>query len=277
MILTSYIDESGTHDSSPIMTMGGCLGTSNQWAGFEADWNHLLSSEGVTCVHAVDLFKRTKQFKGWSADAVKRFAISLDSTIAKHLQLGFSVVIRADDYRSVYKTADRPKKIPLDTKYGCCFRACLAFLPSIIASEFGDLTKDMTINFCLEGGHVNEGDAKRLFQLFKSYVLPEWQNLVGTLEIVNKDSVGAQAADFLTYCIYRAEIVEHGIESTEIENAAYIASSQKISIANNLGAAWQLHRIPITRKILFDLKKDLFALEAEKKALHVPRKNLGQA
>lgn len=275
MILTAYIDESGTHDSSPIMTMGGCLGTSSQWTGFEADWNHLLDSAGVTSVHAVDLFKSTRQFRGWSTEIVNLFAISLDQVIAKHLQLGFSVVIRDDDYQSVYKSGASPKKIPQDSKYGVCFRACLAFMPSFIASEFGDLAKDMTINFCLEGGHVNEGDAKRLFELFKSDVLPEWSNLVGTFDVVKKDSVGAQAADFLAYCIYRAEILEHGKEPTAIENASYIAATQVIPNTYSLGSDWQLHRIPITRQILLDLKNDLFAQEfaqeAEKKALHIPR------
>lgn len=271
MILTAYIDESGTHDSSPIMTMGGCVGTSSQWADFEVEWNRLLSSASVTSIHAVDLFKRTKQFKGWSTETVNRFAISLDQAVAKHLQLGFSVVIRADDFQSIYRTGDRPKKIPQDSKYGCCFRACLAFLPSFIASEYGELAKSMTINFCLEDGHRNVGDAKRLFDLFKSDALPEWQNLVGTFDVVKKDSAGAQAADFLAYCIYRAEISEHGKGPTDIENSAYIAAPQQISGASNLGAAWQLHRIPITRQILSDLKNDLFAQEAERKALHVPR------
>ena len=270
MLLTTYLDESGTHDQSPIMTMAGYLGTASQWAGFEADWDALLRNGGVQHVHAVDLFKRAKQFKGWRPEAVNCFALSLERVINKHLELGFSVVIRDDDYRSLYKTGARPKKLPQDTKYGLCFRACLAFVPSFIASELKaaekrDLAKDMTINFCLEDGHRNVGDAKRLFELFKSDALPEWQNFVGTFDVVKKNSPGAQAADFLAYCTYRAELLEHGTEPTAIENSSYVADTPMIpnTYPSTSAPGSQLFRIPISRQILQDLKGDLFAREAE--------------
>jgi len=94
-------------------------------------------------VHAVDLFKRTKQFKEWPAARVNTFAMQLDGVIARNLQLGFSVIIRDDDYRTIYADGSRPRRSRLDSKYGVCFRACLAFVPSYIASELqlaGDIS-----------------------------------------------------------------------------------------------------------------------------------------
>jgi hypothetical protein len=109
--------------------------------------------------------------------------ISLDSVIARHLQLGFSVVVRDDDYQGVYGTGLHPKRVPKDTKYGVCFRACLPFVPSLIASELklanqAALAASMTINFVLEQGHRNVGDARRLFDLYKADVLPDWEPLL---------------------------------------------------------------------------------------------------
>jgi hypothetical protein len=140
----------------------------------------------VKHIHAVELFKRTKQFKGWKAEDVNALAISLDGVIARHLQVGFSVIVRDDDYKTLYETGPHPRRLAKDTKYGVCFRACLAFVPSYIASEFtlaqqSALAQQTTINFVLEQGHRNARDAQRLFKLYKADVLPERQRFVGTM------------------------------------------------------------------------------------------------
>ena len=52
MLLTAYLDESGTHDTSPISIMAGYLGTAEQWGAFDADRMALVQSAGVGHVHA---------------------------------------------------------------------------------------------------------------------------------------------------------------------------------------------------------------------------------
>src|SRR5262249_1516457 len=99
MLLTAYLDESGTHETSPISVMAGYLGTADQWRAFDADWTVQVQTAGLRHVHAVDLFKRKKQFKEWPAERVNALAVQLDGVIARHLQLGFSVIIRDNDYR----------------------------------------------------------------------------------------------------------------------------------------------------------------------------------
>src|SRR5271169_4375019 len=180
MIITTYLDESGTHDSSPISVMAGYVGTATQWAQFETDWTALVRSAGVRFIHGVELSKRTGQFKGWKAQDANALMVSLDNVIATQLELGFSVIVRDDDYKSIYGAGPHPRRIPKDTKYGVCFRACLRFVPSFIASELKvaeqtALAAKMTINFVLEQGHRNVGDARRLFDLYKADLLPEWE------------------------------------------------------------------------------------------------------
>ena len=208
MILSVCLDESGTHADSPISVMAGCVGTAAQWKHVEADWAALVAKAGVRHIHAVELFKRTKQFRGWKSEDVDALALSLDGVIARYLQLGFSV-IRDDDYKT--PTARAAPEAPGE---GFCFRGCLAFVPSFIASELklagqGALAELTRIDFALEGGHANVGDARRLFELYKKDALPEWQHLIGEFDTSTKDSVGAQAVDFLAYAVYRAELLEH--------------------------------------------------------------------
>jgi hypothetical protein len=282
MILTAHIDESGTHADSPISVMAGYVDNATRWKRFEADWAALVAKAGVRHIHAVDLFKRTSQFKGWKPEEINALAIALDNVIAEHLQLGFSVIVRDDDYRNIYGVGPHPRRRQKDTKYGVLFRACLVFVPGVIASEFLKLVgqtamaEPTTINFALEGSE-KDGDARRLFDLYKKDALPEWRHLVGTFKTSTKDSVGAQAADFLAYAIYRAEILEHGQAASVIERSSYVADTPLI--ANTYprqplpprGPA--IFRIPITRDTLQSLKDDLFAIEAERRAAYLARRS----
>src|SRR5260370_42536758 len=70
-----------------------------------------------------------------------------------------------------------PKRPPKDTKYGVCFRACLAFVPSFIASELklarqAALAEPPRIDFAREGGRANGADAPRLVELYKDVAGP---------------------------------------------------------------------------------------------------------
>ena len=281
MILTVHIDESGTHADSPISVMAGYVDNATRWKHFEADWAALVAKTGVRHIHTVDLLKRTRQFKGWKPEEVNALVISLDNVIARHLQLGFSVIVRDDDYRNIYGAGPHPRRPQKDSKYGVLFRACLVFVPGVIASELKlvgqtAMAEPTTINFALEGGPKN-GDARRLFDLYKKDTLPEWRHLVGTFKTSTKDSVGAQAADFLAYTIYRVEILEHGQAASVIERSSYVADTPLI--ANTYprqplpprGPA--IFRIPITRDMLQSLKDDLFAIEAERRADYAARRS----
>ncbi len=85
----------------------------------------------------------------------------------------------------------------------------------------GALAEPTRIDFALEGGHANIGDAQRLFELYKKDALPEWQHLIGEFDTSTKDSVGAQAADFLAYGRVSRELLEHGQAASDIETSSW--------------------------------------------------------
>jgi hypothetical protein len=96
---------------------------------------------------------------------VNALALSLDGVIARYLQLGFSVIVRDDDYKNIYGAGPHPRR-----------PVWLAFVPSFIASELklagqGALAEPTRIDFALEGGHANIGDARRLFELYEKDAL----------------------------------------------------------------------------------------------------------
>jgi hypothetical protein len=168
----------------------------------------------------------------------------------------------------MYAEGSRPRRSRLDSKYGVCFRACLAFAPSFIVSELQHAGKalraqETTIDFVLENGHRNVGDARRLFDLFKADALPEWRHLVGVFNVSKKDSPGAQAADFLAYCVYQAELREHGIRPSAVERSSYVVETPLVANTYPRQLVPQsgpmIFRIPISQDVLRSLKEDMFA------------------
>ena len=43
-MLGAFFDDSGTHDGSPVMAMGGLLGTDRQWDFFAPKWEEVLKA-----------------------------------------------------------------------------------------------------------------------------------------------------------------------------------------------------------------------------------------
>lgn len=75
MLLTAYIDESGTHDSSDYMIMGGFVGRLGQWYAVDKVWKKLLKKYNLTHFHAVDMRHGNGEFRGW--DNSKKFDLGL--------------------------------------------------------------------------------------------------------------------------------------------------------------------------------------------------------
>jgi hypothetical protein len=102
--------------------------------------------------------------------------------------------------------------------------------------------------------------------------LPEWKQFVGTFHVSTKDSPGAQAADFLSYCVYPAEILEHGQQPSIIEQSSCVADTPLIANANPCSPIQQtgpiLFRIPITKEVLQSLNDVLFTSDAERRGSH---------
>jgi len=249
MIWTAYIDESSTNNL-PTMLMGGYLANTEQWDAFNPAWEALLKSEGIQSCHGKDLEHSAKEFKGWSRQRRANFRVKAAQVTALHLQLGFTSIIRQNDYDSIYKAQPNPRKLRKDTKYGVLFRGCLLVVESAV-TQLELPTKDLTLNFVLECGHTSSGDAPRLFQLAKEEHLPQWAHLLGTLAFGDKSSYGLQAADLLVYYASRMERKDHADKPTDIEKSPYVLSPGETG-----SPGFREYRMPITQKSLKRLAAD---------------------
>jgi hypothetical protein len=226
VIVTVYIDEAGTHGAAPHMIMGALVGRSGQWAYFDKKWRKMLRRNGVAYFHSKEWKHKQGPFKGWTygkrAALIERASdIQRDTTL-----FGLTVKIKQDDYIKNYKSGERPKKVPLDSMYGLCFRHVVVFVVDTLSKSFN--RNDILVNFVLEAGHKNAGDAVRIFEQMKNDKSGRSVAL-GTLSLEGKRKFyGLQGADLVSHTFYLAENEdEDDMDLTKVPEGGTLADAEK--------------------------------------------------
>ena len=200
VLVTVYIDESGTHGSGYTI-LGGWVGRLGQWSGFDPEWRRLLKQNGLPYFHSRKLRHSKPPFEGWRDDRKSAFMAKAARLATKNLAFGFTVSLSDSDYDEHYVAGYRPKRAPLDSRYGLCFRFMVGVVSNLIREAFPN--RPLDVHFVLESGHRNYGDAERVFHLIKSSKEPKEDWLVAMLRTLTsgdkKDFPGLQVADVLAY------------------------------------------------------------------------------
>lgn len=201
MILTAYLDESGTHGPSPLSVMAGHIADARQWRNYEKRMGALFRRYRVDVCHAIDVKRGDGPFAGWSVNKKLTFMDEI-GVICNDLEYGFTAVLRAEDYDAFYARRDRPKKVTQDTKYGILFRATFAGFIRLIGQN-RNWAKHGKIHVVLESGHRNAQDAVRLYNLLYEKMSPRAQQSLGGISFKTKaDCLPLAAADHLAYAAY---------------------------------------------------------------------------
>lgn len=162
---TCYLDESGTHGDSPFMILGGYVARLGQWNRFDTKWKKHLARHRLEGLHFKD-FRAGKHRNGnadiWAGDGEDRFLTKAAKILGDHTLFGLTVRLSEEDYKKHYLIENKPPKLRLDTMYGLCFRVIATFVPDLVKEASGET--DLRINFVLEDGHPNVGDAERIFR-----------------------------------------------------------------------------------------------------------------
>lgn len=111
----AYFDESGTHSTSEALIVAGYVASTEQWQGFETDWNQLLSEAGVKALHMRDFNPSLREFLQWKDDWKRRedFRRRVVKIIRTHVRRGFAGAVILKDYARVnasYHLEDRSLK-----------------------------------------------------------------------------------------------------------------------------------------------------------------------
>ena len=208
MIVTAYIDESGTHGPSPTSVMAAYVAEARQWREYEKRARKLFRTYDVDVCHAIDIKRSHDDFRGWSKDKKIEFVDELGDIKNKVLEFGRVVVLKNSDYEAFYARRDRPRKVIKDTKYGVMFRALLARIvdDAIGVTRWIKHTPSPKLRLVLESGHRNAADAVRLYDFFCSALTDDQRKgLLAGISFESKDCLPLASADMLAYGAYCSE------------------------------------------------------------------------
>jgi Protein of unknown function (DUF3800) len=119
IVLKAYMDESGTHGDSPVVTVGMYAGKPSVWQGWTVDWNR--NKRPIKVYHSVDAHNRDGEFKGMERDERNKFCAKLLPVIARHKILGVAVGIHMGAFRTAMES--RPELLAMfGTPYTACFQ-----------------------------------------------------------------------------------------------------------------------------------------------------------
>jgi hypothetical protein len=237
MVMTAYLDESGTHGKeSPVVTIAGFIASPDQWNFYEGDLSQLLTEYEVKVFHAIEFRTRKGAFKGWAMPKRAKFNSRFLKLADDHLSYGLSMILQSDDYAKIYRLREFPRRARPDTQYGLCFRTAL-WKSAVLLK---DRSADWPLNVVLENGHKNAGDAIRVFGEFRDSLRPEYASSLGTLDFVSKKNCLPLAmADSLAYAIFRltAGYSQHPTEP----NAAVVGRADP---------PYYVSKIPVSRTLI---------------------------
>jgi len=165
MIVTSYFDESGTHEGSPVTIMAAIMGTANQWAQFQRELDKLRLRYGFTIFHTKKFKAKSGEFAGWSNEKGLSLISEMSALTGNLLMHGCVFSLDNSAYEKEYKGGNAVRKLRLDSKYGLCFRICLIsqVLEVIRRMSYHKKFDQLRMNIVAESGHKNAGDAERIY------------------------------------------------------------------------------------------------------------------
>lgn len=253
MIITAYMDESGTHGSETLL-ISAILGNVKQWHKFEKKTQRLFDRNEVKVFHAKEWNGSKGDFKGWKVDRKIKFMDNLAAIINSNLESGCSAILNISDYKKYYDNEEKPKKLPRDSAYGVCFRAALSFAADATLNQHPHNERRM-LNVVVEQGHKNAGDTLRLFEMLRANLKDEYKGLLGTITFADKrDCLPLSAPDALAYGSWRSE---EGFEPT---------MRAKFPLRGDSTYRGNYHRLLIGEETLKWLKHDLMLQDATRLA-----------
>ena len=97
-MISCYIDESGTHDDSVAIAVGGFASTPEVWMAFEKPWREILGRFGIDRFHMSDFVARVPPFDRFDEQERHDLISSLVDCISRHDLGGAAVVLKRADY-----------------------------------------------------------------------------------------------------------------------------------------------------------------------------------
>ena len=124
----AYVDESGTHDGSPVVALAGYLSPYQGWNDFEDQWNRIMRRFRVNDFHMTDFETHHAEFEDnnyWTPDIRTRLMERVTALCQQKTTLGIGCAVIREQYDRLLSPKIRHD---LRHPYYFCLYACLNML-----------------------------------------------------------------------------------------------------------------------------------------------------
>lgn len=97
----AYFDESGTHAQSRVTMIGGYVATCDVWKAIEAQWNEVLTNQGLSWFHMTDAMEQRGEFELIETPVIHDIVWSLGSILQKSDVCSVSIAVDAVAWNEV--------------------------------------------------------------------------------------------------------------------------------------------------------------------------------
>jgi hypothetical protein len=192
-VLRVFMDESGIHDGSPIVTVAGYIGRPADWRAWTKEWVRTLRPTKI--YHATDAQNLTGEFGDWTSEEVAELAKKLLPIIASgnaHNIAGVVVGIDLRVFEAAMKGHDDLRAI-----FGTPYVACVQWVMQIFLNLANQTGNSERIAFVHENNSYH-GQVYEAFNWIKANS-NRGNNVISLTFGGKKDYPPLQAADILAY------------------------------------------------------------------------------
>jgi hypothetical protein len=129
------MDESGIHDTSPVLTVAAYVVRRERWQDWTKRWN--VAKRPIKVFHAVDCANFKGEFKGWSEENRDALVIRLLKVINDTDFPGIVIGIHMDEFRKAMAGRD-----DLRESLGEPYTACFQWVTQAIVNIADDRSRD---------------------------------------------------------------------------------------------------------------------------------------
>lgn len=151
--MNAFFDESGTHDDSPVMSIGGYLFESEKLNEFNRKWTVALKAKGLLCFHMVDCAHGNEEFANLSRTERIELATILIGLIKTYAERGIGCVLSNGLYEDL---------MPLHPNMGSSYTYCLFHCLQGARLWREEAEFDGEIAYVFESGHKSQSEANRI-------------------------------------------------------------------------------------------------------------------
>ena len=189
------MDESGTHEGSPAISVGAFFAKPKVWSAFTTEWNVTKRRTGkapVEVFHSTDCEALKGEFEGWSESERNVLVAQLMAVLAKHPLAGYGVGINLRALEAAF--ASRPD---LQEFFGSPYIVCFKLAVETVIAAAEHFGSNEQLAFIHEANDY-EMEAHKAFASIKK----ERKKHAGPMSLTfagKSESVPLQAADVLAF------------------------------------------------------------------------------